>query len=278
MTTMASLFADYTIEVTARDALTGPLPFTRRPSQVFVPWLPDEDDATRIAACAALHAEGHVPVPHISARRIASRDSLDRLIGALTQEAGVEAVLLIAGDCARPVGDFAESMGVIATGLLERHGLREVAIAGHPDGHPDVAEALLLPVMQQKLRTLAERGLAASVVTQFSFDAARVLGWLGQLRDAGVSVPVRVGIPGPAGVRTLLRFAARCGVSASSAALARYGLSLGRLIGAAGPDRFLALLGEGLAATPHGAIGLHVFPFGGFDRFDQWLGTTLAEA
>jgi methylenetetrahydrofolate reductase (NADPH) len=271
MTTLSTLFAGYSIEATARDALDGLPRLALAPLQVFVPYLHEESDAQRIAACAALHRAGHAPVPHISARRVESVAGLDRFLGALGQEAGVRAVLLIAGDVARPVGPFADSLSVIRTGLLERHGMTEVAIAGHPDGHADVSDATLVESMHAKLAALAERGLAARIVTQFSFDAGRVLDWLAELRAQGVVAPIRVGIPGPAGVRTLLRYAARCGVSSSASALARYGLSLGRLMGSAGPDRFVDTLVAGGAG-----VGLHVFPFGGFARFDDWLAGAVA--
>jgi methylenetetrahydrofolate reductase (NADPH) len=266
MTTLSTLFAGYSIEATARDALAGLPDFALVPAQVFVPWLHEESDAQRVAACAALHRAGHVPVPHVSARRVDGAAALDRLVGALAQEAGVRAVLLIAGDVAQPTGPYADSLGVIETGLLERHGIGEVAIAGHPDGHADVPDTVLAEAMQAKLAALAARGMTARIVTQFSFDPGRVLAWLRSLREQGVTAPVRLGIPGPAGARTLLRYAARCGVGASASALARYGLSLGRLMGHAGPDRFLGTLAEA-----HADAGLHVFPFGGFDRFDHWL-------
>jgi methylenetetrahydrofolate reductase (NADPH) len=271
MTTLSHLFAGYSIEATARDALDGLPSLALAPSHVYVPYLHEESDAQRVAACAALHRAGHAPVPHISARRVESVEGLDRFLGALAQDAGVRKVLLIAGDVARPTGPFADSLSVIATGLLERHGIAEVAIAGHPDGHADVPDAVLVAAMRDKLAALAERGMAARIVTQFSFDAGRVLDWLAELRAQGVTAPIRVGIPGPAGVRTLLRYAARCGVSSSASALARYGLSLGRLMGNAGPDRFLNALVEGGAD-----VGLHVFPFGGFARFDEWLAGAVA--
>jgi methylenetetrahydrofolate reductase (NADPH) len=160
---------------------------------------------------------------------------------------------------------------VIETGLIERHGFRAVAIAGHPDGHPDVADAVIWAAMAAKVAALAERRLESQIVTQFSFDAARVLAWLRDVRARGIDLPVRIGIPGPTGVRTLLRYASRCGVAASAGAVAKYGLSLGRLLGHAGPDRFVAELQAGLDPALTGRVHLHIFPFGGFAQTADWL-------
>jgi methylenetetrahydrofolate reductase (NADPH) len=272
MPMFSDILSNYSIEATAKDAATiviaDDLPC---PAQVYVPYLPEESDAARIDACAMIRAAGLVPVPHISARRLPSEAALDALLGALREKAQVDTIFLIAGDLARPIGPFADSLSVIATGLIERHGIKSVGIAGHPDGHPDVAEDVIWQAMQDKVAALTARGLDSQIVTQFSFDAHRVLDWLRQVRARGIGQPVRIGIPGPTGVRTLLRYAARCGVTASAGAVAKYGLSLGRLFGNAGPDRFVADLQAGLEPTRTGQVHLHIFPFGGFAQTADWL-------
>ncbi len=53
--------------------------------------------------------------------------------------------------------------------------------------------------------------MAPLVVTQFAFDADTVLAWLDGLRTRGIAVPVLVGVPGPASITRLLRYAAMCG-------------------------------------------------------------------
>lgn len=268
----SDILAHYSIEATAKDAgtiiIAEGLPC---PAQVFVPYLPEESDAARIDACVMIRSAGLTPVPHISARRLASVASLDALLGALCERAQVDTIFLIAGDLARPLGPFTDSLSVIATGLFERHGIKCVGIAGHPDGHPDVADAVIWQAMEDKVAALKARGLESQIVTQFSFDAQRVLGWLRDVRARGIEQTVRIGIPGPTGVRTLLRYATRCGVTASAGAVAKYGLSLGRLLGNAGPDRFVADLQAGLEAELTGQVHLHIFPFGGFAQTTDWL-------
>ena len=60
----------------------------------------------------------------------------------------------------------------------------------------------------------------------------------------GIDVPVRLGVPGPAGIKRLLGFAKRCGVGASASVMKKYGVSLTNLIGSAGPDKLVDSLGK----------------------------------
>ncbi|WP_230461405.1 methylenetetrahydrofolate reductase [Sphingobium sp. CAP-1] len=268
----SDILAHYSIEATAKDVgaiiIADGLPC---PAEVYVPYLPEESDASRIEACAMIRRAGLEPVLHLSARRLTSLMALETLLAALRDQAQIERVFLIAGDLAQPVGPFSDSLSVIETGLLESHGIRTVGIAGHPDGHPDVADDVMWQSMDDKLAALGKRGLGSQIVTQFSFDAQQVLTWLRAVRARGVTEAVRVGIPGPTGVRTLLRYATRCGVAASAGAIAKYGLSLGRLLGNAGPDRFVSELRAGLDPAETGQVHLHIFPFGGFAQTADWL-------
>ena len=75
---------------------------------------------------------------------------------------------------------------------------------------------------------------------------------------------------GPSGIATLVRFAARCGVSASSAALAKYGISVGKFLGSAGPDKLVEALNHAFGPQ-HGPVRLRFYPFGGPCRTVDWI-------
>ena len=81
---------------------------------------------------------------------------------------------------------------------------------------------------------------------------------------------MRVGVPGPAGIAVLARYAALCGVGACASMWAKYGISLGKLFGTAGPDVFVDRLAAGLTDA-HGKVSLHFFPFGGIAQSVSWL-------
>lgn len=110
-------------------------------------------------------------------------------------------------------------------------------VSGYPDGHPDISQAQLWDSLRAKHKALVEGGYAAEIVTQFGFDSEAVLHWLERLRhEANIHVKVRIGLPGPASVKTLLRFATRCGVGASARVMLKYGVSITKLLNTAGPD------------------------------------------
>ncbi len=268
-----STFIDaYSLEVAANDidALSAVAPRIMPGSRIAIPSLPGQDTATRLAAACRVRALGFAPMPHLVARRIASLDDLQAFLSRAVDEAGVEHCLVIAGDSSSPIGPFPDSVSLIATGVFEHAGIQSLAVTGHPEGHPAMHAGAQWEVLDRKCRSIAERGMAPLIVTQFAFDAYLVLRWLETLRARGIDAPVRVGVPGPAGVAVLARYAARCGVSASAAMLSNYGASIGKLLGTAGPDRFVDRLTAGLTKA-HGDVRLHLFPFGGIARSVAWV-------
>jgi methylenetetrahydrofolate reductase (NADPH) len=179
-------------------------------------------------------------------------------------------VFVVAGDLDQAEGPFEDSLSLIRSGLLQAHGVRRVGLAGHPDGHTQIEDAHLWRHLIDKVEALRSLGLDGEIVTQFGFDAEPFLGWLARLRREGVVTPVRIGLPGPANITTLLRFAARCGVGASTKVLAKYGISMTRLIGSAGPDTLMERLEQGLSPAVHGDVRIHLYPFGGLVRAAAW--------
>lgn len=266
------LIEDFSIEVTARDI--GPLreaaPGIAAGTPVSVTFLATETLDNRIAAAVLIRALGLEPMPHLSARRIASPAELEETVARAAGEAGTVRAFLVAGDPPVPAGPFADTMALLRTGLFERNGYRTIGIAGHPDGHPVMDQPAIWRALVDKDAEIRARGMDTLIVTQFGFDAGPFLAWLGELRSRGVEAPVRIGVPGPAGIKTLLRFAAHCGVGASAAVMAKYGLSIGKLFGAAGPDRLIEALAAGLQPA-HGDVRLHFYPFGGVTRTVDWI-------
>jgi methylenetetrahydrofolate reductase (NADPH) len=149
--------------------------------------------------------------------------------------------------------------------------VRQASVAGHPGGHPAVADGALWAALDGKTAALRRRGLAGGVITQFGFDAAQVLAWLAKVRARGIGLPVRVSVPGPASVRRLLACASRCGVAVSAPVAREYGFSLTERTGMSGPDRFIRTLASGYDPRLHGAVRLHFNAFGGFSATAEWI-------
>jgi len=262
----------YSLEVTAKDipALEAAAPNIWQEAPIAVPFLPGETNASRIAAAKAVRERGFEPMPHLSARRIESFEEFESYLKAVVEEAGVQRCFVVAGDPPEPAGPFADSGSLIATGAFEAAGIKVIGIGGHPDGHPVMTDAQCWEVLHAKTADIEARGMAALIVTQFSFDADRVLTWLKDMRSRGLDHAVRVGVPGPAGIKTLMRYAAFCGVGASASVLKKYGISITSLLGSAGPEKFVDKLREGLGRE-HGAVRLHFYPFGGIAKTVDWI-------
>lgn len=268
----ASATDGYSLEITAKDAdaLRETAASIPPGTSIAVTFLPGEEPAARIAATKTVRELGFEPMPHFSARRITSLEEFETYLAAVVREAGVKRCFVIAGDPAEPEGPFADSSALIDTGAFERAGIEVIGIGGHPEGHPNMTEEETFEVLASKTANITNRGMAPIIVTQFGFDTDRFLAWLKELRARGIDAPVRIGIPGPAGIKTLLRFAARCGVGASASVMSKYGISITKLIGTAGPDKMVDAMAAQIGAE-HGRVRLHFYPFGGIAKTVEWI-------
>lgn len=267
-----SILDGYSLEVTAKDvpALLAEAARIVPASIIAIPYLPSETDQARLTAAQAVRRLGFEPMLHVSARRVSSVAELADLVQRAVSEASVAHCLVIAGDAATPLGPFFDSLSLLETGILERAGIQVVGVAGHPEGHSIMSTAQQWEVLERKCQSIVSRGMQPLIFTQFVFDAEIVLSWLQALRERGIAYPVRVGVPGPAGVAVLARYAAMCGVGATASMLSKYGISIRKLLGTAGPNHFVDHLQAGLTDA-HGVIGLHFFPFGGIAQSVEWI-------
>ncbi|HEY4921638.1 MAG TPA: methylenetetrahydrofolate reductase [Xanthobacteraceae bacterium] len=241
---------------------------------IYVSAVPARPPREQIAIAKRLHARGFEPVPHLAARNFASTTELDDFLARLVEEAGVRRLLVIGGDRDVPAGHFHHAIEVIESGLAQNRGIREIGIAGYPDGHPRVSPVEIDRALAAKIEAAAATGLAIHIVTQFAFAPAPILAFLARLRDTGVEQPVRVGIAGPASVATLLRFAAICGVAASARALARNAGLAKHLFGATAPDAIIRALAAARGGL--GDVAPHFFTFGGLGATARWAAAVAA--
>jgi methylenetetrahydrofolate reductase (NADPH) len=274
------LLEDFSLEMTGKDvpdlARAGGL--IPQGTRINVTFLGHESPQMRRAAAAEVKRLGFVPVPHISARRLGSRADFEQFLAALRADGTGREVFAVGGDPARPEGPYGDALSLIESGLLTEYGVRRVGISGYPEGHPAISTDVLWSALKAKSAAITARSLGGDVITQFGFDAGPVLRWIEQVRDLGVDFPVRVGVPGPAGVRRLLSYAARFGVATSASIARKYGLSMGNLLGVAGPDRFLHALAEGHDPARHGDVRIHFYTFGGLTSTSEWIARFRKEA
>ncbi|ESR26695.1 methylenetetrahydrofolate reductase [Lutibaculum baratangense] len=235
-----------------------------------------------VSAASRLQELGYIPVPHVAARRLPSAAALANRMARLKGEAGVDEALVVGGGVDRPEGPFASSMDVLRTGILEAQGYRRIAVAGHPEGSPDISDEAIADALFWKQEWAADRGIEMRIVTQFGFDAQRYIRWAEDLRREGVTLPIHVGVSGPAKITTLVKYAAMCGVGASLDFLKKRASSLVTLATSYSPEGLVEPLEREAAANEQFLVKqFHVFPFGGLKKTSDWLharGTWTSEA
>lgn len=274
-----ALLDDTSMEVSSHDAsvvekLKGLYPAGTR---VFVTFIPGGDYRDTVNVAIAVQKAGFRAVPHLAARSLKNQGELDDFVGRITGEAGIDHMLLIGGDPPAQVGPFAASGDVIAHGDLAARGIRTVALAGHPEGHPVMKGDEPIRVLRDKVAQAKSAGLSPILVTQFAFEAEPIADWLKSVRDAGIDAPARLGVAGPASIATLVKFAVRCGVGNSLRALTKRPQSFGKLLTDNTPDELIDELAETLKDVSGPLPGLHLFPFGGAIKAGKWLAALRAK-
>ena len=234
---------------------------------VNVTFLPSSDPLDTIATAKRLADEGMNAVPHIAARSLHNKEQLDDLLKRMTQQANVREVLVIGGGVDQPVGEFESSMQILETGILQKYGISRIGVSGHPEGSPDISAQALADAIGWKNEFAAREGLSLYIETQFCFDAETVLNWERIIRGDGNKLPIRIGIPGPATIKTLFRFAQISGIGPSIRFVSKQARNVTKLMTIQAPNLLLAGLAEGMAADPDCLLAhFHYYPFGGFAK------------
>src|SRR5690625_6556690 len=102
------------------------------------------------------------------------------------------------------MGPYGSSLEMLKSGIFAQYGVEDVSIAGYPEGHPDISDEILARELKGKVEVLEEQDLSGVILTQFGFDIDPVAKWLIELAEQNISIPIRIGVPGPAGLKRLL--------------------------------------------------------------------------
>jgi methylenetetrahydrofolate reductase (NADPH) len=239
-------------------------------SCVYIPSLPGLPLARTLEAVAAIRAAGLDPVPHVSARRIRDRDEFAEFLKKAVAEQRVHRVLLLGGDEPKPKGPFVDSLQILESGLLRDSGIREIGVAGYPEGHPRISN--LAESFEKKRRMASEQGLGLYVVTQFSFAPSRVVEYCANLARIAPEVSIYVGVAGPTDPIALARYAQLCGVSVSLRALKNLGTGIARLVTNIEPrEQLVAIARYSRSREPSNVVGVHIYSFGGAVKTAAWM-------
>jgi methylenetetrahydrofolate reductase (NADPH) len=270
-----SFLKGFSMEVMPRTAekvedFRGLLP---RGTRVYIAHIEGTPIADMVATAARLRHEGYEPMPHFPARIIDGKATLADWIARYRGEADVKQALLLGGGVATPAGDFDSSMQLLESGLF--NGFERLHVAGHPEGNKDIDKDGGDRVVMQALKwkqAFSERSDAKmAIATQFCFEAGPVIAWADRLTAEGITLPIHIGVAGPAKLQTLIKFAIACGVGPSLKVLQKRALDVTKLLLPYEPTEFVADLAAHKAKNPaFGIEAVHFFPLGGIKTNADW--------
>ncbi|MEL6800876.1 MAG: methylenetetrahydrofolate reductase [Pseudomonadota bacterium] len=228
-----------------------------------------------VDTAARLARDGYAVMPHFPARIIKDRTMLEDWVARYQGEAGVDEALLLAGGVERPVGDFDSSMQLMESGVFDAAGFKRLHVAGHPEGNrdidPDGGDNAVMDALRWKQAFSERTDAQMALATQFAFDAKPIIAWADRLRAEGITLPIHIGIAGPAKLQTLIKFAIACGVGPSLKVLQKRAMDVTKLVLPYEPTDVLAELAAHKAAHPDFAVeAVHFFPLGGIKTNANW--------
>ena len=241
-------------------------------TSVNVTFLAGSNLKDTVQVCKRLNEEGFNPVPHIVARNFENTRALEIFLDLLVSTAYVCEVLMIAGDIARPLGPFSDSLQILNSGLLEKYQIRKVGVAGHPEGSPDISKDKLANAISDKNNWAKNSDMEAYITTQFCFEVPSIITWEKNIRKDGNKLPIHIGIPGPATLNTLIKFATMSGIGPSIRVLTRQTKNLTKLVFTQDPFNIIEGIAFAKLQDPDCLIEhLHFYPFGGLAKTTAWV-------
>lgn len=211
-----------------------------------------------------LAALGYDVVPHLAARMISGRAELTDVAQRL-QQAGVRAIFVPAGD-ADPVGSYVSSLDLLEDLATICHPFTQVGVAGYPESHPSIHDDVTVQAMWDK------RHYATHVVSNMTFDAGALGGWVRRVRARGVPMSILIGLPGPVERAKLLTMATKIGVGQSTKFLRKNPGAFARIAVPGGyePMRLLTRVATLLGDDETSVLGLHLFTFNQVAETEAW--------
>ncbi len=223
-----------------------------------------------------INDQGFCAMPHFPARIIKDKNVLEDWISRYKNEANVSNALLIAGGANKPYGQYDSSIQLIESELFDKADFNNLHIAGHPEGSmdidPDGSTTNVDQALSWKNEFSKRTDANMAITTQFSFDASSVISWANNIKEAGIDIPVHIGIAGPAKLQTLLRYSIECGVGASIKIIQKRAKDLTKLLLPYKPTNIITELATYKANNPSFNIEkVHFFPLGGIRQVSDFV-------
>lgn len=226
---------------------------------------PTVDLAVRLAG------HGYAVTPHLAARQIRDGTHLSDLVARL-HHAGVDRAFVIGGDSPEPAGPFGDALALLEALDGVGNPFQSIGIAGYPEGHARIPGALLETALERKAP------YATHAITQICFDADATIGWARHVKQHGIRLPIRVGLPGVVSRQKLVRISAGLGLGQSARFLLKQQSLFWRffLPGGYHPGRLARRLAPHLERPDAHLEGFHFFTFNEVASTEAWRRSLLA--
>ena len=242
-------------------------------NNIYVTYLPDEEMSKVTATVRKLQLEGYTIIPHLPARTIANHSELEKYLKILSEDCGCSKILVIGGG-GNQKGKIISSIEILETDLLSKYNFKEVGLAGHPEGNPDVKQHDLDNAIIQKNQFSKKADFKMYLATQFFFEAKSLKEWELHLMSLNNKLEIHAGIPGPATLKTLLSYATSCGIGNSIRFLSKQALNITKLATTRSPDKLIFDLAGYQLENPETKLKkIHFYAFGGIKKTSDWLKT-----
>ena len=264
-----SLIDGFTIELNpkVRHKINS-IPLEKK-NNVYITYLPDASENDILETIEFVSKNNLTPITHLPARTMKNLDHVRQFLSQVRERTDSKKILVIGGG-GNQLGQITSSLEILNSGLLEENNFNEIGIAGHPEGSPDISQETIDNFLNDKFELTKTKGLNLELVTQFFFDAAPFINWCEELTKKKITIPVRVGFPGPASFKTLLNFGLMSGVGNSINFLKKNSSKVSDLLTKTSNDEMLISLAE-FANKNSPLKSFHCFPFGGFEKTCLWL-------
>jgi methylenetetrahydrofolate reductase (NADPH) len=266
---MARLVANLHYEIVPMKSIEQAMDDLPPGSHASVTCSPVKGIAATLEYSERLIGLGHSPIPHVAARMVESTEHAVKLACWL-REHDLREVFVIAGDAPEPAGPYQGALPFIRDLLDADPGVERVGVTGYPDGHAMIDPSVVSEHLHAKQDLLAEAGVGGWVSTQMCFDETKIHAWLDGERAAGITLPVRLGVPGVVDRARLMTMGTRLGIGASMRYLSKNRSTVMHLMSPGGFDPTDMVVAFADDAERLGIEALHSFTFNSVADTRAW--------
>ncbi len=259
------------MEVFPTDSIEAKLDVLEPGSYVAVTCSPSKGVDVTLDMSERIAARGFKVVPHVAAKMVKDEAHLHEIMARL-DDMPIVSLFVPGGDATKPAGKYLTALDLLRDIAEFEHRFEDIGVAGHPEGHPAVTDEVLLEELLKK------QEFSNYVVTQMCFDADLIGNWVHEIRDAGVSLPVWIGLPSVSNRASLMTTSLRIGVGNSLRYLKNHGNIAVQLLKTREyrPDDLLIDLAPYIADPDLDIQGHHIYCFNQVEKAENWRREFLA--